>query len=57
MGETEYSITADRRLAILQIMAEGGCSFKAQSDYELMDIFETADRILHYVETGEHDDC
>lgn len=57
MGETEYSITADRRLAILQIMAEGGCSFKAQSDYELMAIFETADRILHYVETGEHDDC
>lgn len=49
MGEIEYSITADRRLAILQILTQPGAEFQTWED-----LFSTADRLMHYVETGEH---
>ena len=49
MGETEYSITAERRLAILQILTQPGAEFPSWES-----LFQTADRVLFYVETGEH---
>jgi hypothetical protein len=49
MGEIEYNITAERRLAILQILTQPGAEFMSWED-----LFETADRILNYVETGEY---
>lgn len=49
MGETEYSITAERRLAILQILTQPGAQFDSMED-----LFTYADRLLNYVETGEY---
>lgn len=49
MEEFEYNATADRRLAVLQILTQPGAEFASWGD-----LFRTVDRVLNYVETGEH---
>ena len=49
MGEIEYDLTAERRLAIVEMLYRSDIHFRTVEGR-----FREADQILHYVETGEH---